>query len=239
MNWNNFSDPELGPIHLHPNPRARHIICRYKEGGELHVTIPPYITRTELEKVLQELRPRLLKNKEKAKESTPIDESYRLDSPWISLSLMRTTGSHFALRQQKDSDTYTATLLVPEGTEFHTPATQEMLRKLLVEILRRRAKEVLPPLLHKLAKAHGFQYAKVSIHDSHSRWGSCSGRKNISLSLYLMLLPEELVHYVLLHELCHTVEMNHSAAFWALLDRHTENRSLKLRDTLKHYHTVL
>jgi len=101
--------------------------------------------------------------------------------------------------------------------------------------LRRKAQAVLPARLAKLAELHGFQYSGVKIRKSRSRWGSCSTKKAINLSLYLMLLPEHLIDYVLLHELCHTVRMNHSPAFWALLDRCTQNKAKELRREIRKY----
>ena len=63
------------------------------------------------------------------------------------------------------------------------------------------------------------KYEKLSIRASRTKWGSCSGRNHISLSLFLMTLPEHLRDFVILHELCHTVHHNHSPRFHALLDR--------------------
>jgi len=101
--------------------------------------------------------------------------------------------------------------------------------------LRRNAKSVLPFQLAQLAQLHGFTYSNVKIRKSKSRWGSCSTKGTISLSFYLLLLPEHLIEYVLLHELCHTVQMNHSPAFWALLNKCTQNRAKELRKELKKY----
>jgi len=56
------------------------------------------------------------------------------------------------------------------------------------------------------------------------------------LSLYLMLLPADLVDYVILHELCHTKEMNHGPNFWIWMDRVTDKKSKELRAQLKNYH---
>lgn len=101
--------------------------------------------------------------------------------------------------------------------------------------LRRRAQLILPARLAELAHSHGFQYSDVKIRKSRSRWGSCSTKKTISLSLYLMLLPEHLIEYVLLHELCHTVQMNHGPAFWNLLDKCTQNKARELRKEIRKY----
>ena len=100
---------------------------------------------------------------------------------------------------------------------------------------RKKALSVLPAQLAKLANLHGFVYSSVKIRKSKTRWGSCSSKKTISLSLYLMILPEHLIEYVLLHELCHTVYMNHSAAFWNLLNKYTENKAKELRKELRGY----
>ena len=101
--------------------------------------------------------------------------------------------------------------------------------------LRQKAKSLLPVWLAKLAGLYGFTYSCVKIRKSRSRWGSCSSKKIINLSFYVMLLPEHLIEYVLLHELCHTVQMNHSPAFWALLDKCTQNRAKEFRREIRKY----
>ena len=101
--------------------------------------------------------------------------------------------------------------------------------------LRRKAQAVLPAQLAKLAQLHGFQYSNVTIRKSRTRWGSCSSKGSINLSFFLLLLPEHLIEYVLLHELCHTIQMNHAPAFWNLLDRCTQNKARELRKELQKY----
>ena len=92
-------------------------------------------------------------------------------------------------------------------------------RKARVEELRRAAKADLPGRIARLSEATGLKYEKLSIRASRTKWGSCSGRNHISLSLFLMTLPEHLRDYVIIHELCHTVHHNHSPRFHALVDR--------------------
>ena len=102
-----------------------------------------------------------------------------------------------------------------------------------VEELRRTARNYIPYTVERLATQHGFKYSSLRISSAHTRWGSCSGRNGISISLFVMLLPEHLREFIILHELCHTIHHNHSAEFHALLNKivagteRTCNRELK------------
>ncbi len=80
-------------------------------------------------------------------------------------------------------------------------------------------RESLKTRLNELANQHGFNYNKLSIRNQKSRWGSCSGNNNISLNQKIFYLPNHLRDYVLLHELAHTQQKNHSNKFWDILDQ--------------------
>jgi len=104
-----------------------------------------------------------------------------------------------------------------------------------IEELRRRAKAELPARVEELARRFGFRYGKVTIRAARTKWGCCTSRNNLSLSLFLMILPERLRDFVLLHELCHTVHHNHSPRFHALLDRCVGGREKELVRELRGY----
>ncbi len=87
-----------------------------------------------------------------------------------------------------------------------------------IETLRAQAKNYIPERVTKLAETHGFVFNDIRIKKIRTRWGSCSRRKNLNFSLYLMLVDHTYIDYVILHELSHTVEMNHGPKFWALLE---------------------
>ncbi len=87
------------------------------------------------------------------------------------------------------------------------------------EELRQKAKEILPERVFQIAKQFELRYRSVRISVAEKRFGSCSADHRISLSCYLILYPQDLIDYIILHELCHTVEHNHSASFYRLLDR--------------------
>lgn len=101
--------------------------------------------------------------------------------------------------------------------------------------LRREARAYLPATIERLARDYGFTYSALRISSAHTRWGSCSGKNSISLSLYIMLLPEHLREFIILHELCHTRHHNHSAAFHALLDRCVGGNEKQLNRELRRY----
>ena len=88
-----------------------------------------------------------------------------------------------------------------------------------VDIERAKAKRKLTRRLKHLAEKHGFTFNRVFIRNQKTRWGSCSHRNNISLNMKIIRLPEELMDYVILHELVHTRFKNHSSDFWAELNK--------------------
>ena len=83
---------------------------------------------------------------------------------------------------------------------------------------RRQAKQVFPERIHYYEPLLGVQASGIRIKDQKTRWGSCSSKGNINLNWRLILAPKEVMYYVIIHELCHLREMNHSQAFWKLVE---------------------
>lgn len=115
---------------------------------------------------------------------------------------------------------------------------QEELRRSMRAIIRKEAKQHLPARLDYLARTHQFTYSSLRFTHAMGRWGSCNSKKAISLNIALMNLPYELIDYVLIHELCHTVELNHSNAFWKLVEK-ADPDFKKHRAELKQYNPVI
>jgi hypothetical protein len=93
-------------------------------------------------------------------------------------------------------------------------------RNALTRWLMRQTRYSLIPRLQEISMRTGLKYQRALVRRQTTRWASCSARRTISLNAKLLFLPPELVDYVLVHELCHLDEMNHSKRFWALVRRH-------------------
>ena len=91
-------------------------------------------------------------------------------------------------------------------------------KRRLPEIDRKVARKILCRRIGELAQLHNFVYNRVSIRKQKTRWGSCSSQNNISLNQNLLHLTDELIDYVLLHELTHTRVKDHSPSFWNELE---------------------
>jgi predicted metal-dependent hydrolase len=80
------------------------------------------------------------------------------------------------------------------------------------------ARAELAPRARRLAAHIGRTVARVNVRDTRSRWGSCSGQRNLSFSWRLILAPEPVLEYVVAHEVAHLAEMNHGPRFWAVVE---------------------
>jgi len=99
--------------------------------------------------------------------------------------------------------------------ELRGSGEPEVFRRCLLVWLKRRALAALAPRLRAEAERYGFSYGRLRVANQRSRWGSCSTRGLISLNVALLFQPENVVRYLLCHELAHTRHMNHSPDFWA------------------------
>ncbi|NDW18551.1 DUF45 domain-containing protein [Dysgonomonas sp. 216] len=219
-------DKDLGRIVIIENSRARRLIARRKVDF-VQVTIPTSYPIEKVKDFIEEVKPRLLEIK--PKEALHFNENVKFQTLTFSTEISRSSLQNYYSRI-KDGVLY---ISCPVNVDFNKQETQTVLRRIIENSLRMEAKAYLSERLRLLAQKHGFKYSALKINKSRTRWGSCSSSGNINLSIYCMLLPSHLADFVILHELCHTVEMNHGTNFWRLLDRVTANRAKALTKELK------
>lgn len=82
-----------------------------------------------------------------------------------------------------------------------------------------KALEYIPRRVRYFSEIVGVDYGRITIRNQKTRWGSCSAKGNLNFNCLLMLTPPEVIDYVVVHELCHRLEMNHSKAFWSQVER--------------------
>jgi len=120
----------------------------------------------------------------------------------------------------------------PKTLRDADPVLQFIIRKGLIEAYRIEAKNYLPGRVAQLADQFGFKYKNVYMKNMKSRWGSCSSKNIINLNLQLMRFDNEVIDYVILHELVHTRIKNHSILFWQALQKLCPDYK-KLKNQLK------
>ena len=219
---------ELGSIIVRKNVRAKCYSLRVV-NGEIIATIPKGGTERGILAFIESKRKWLSAVLANHRKQPVLNEESRLKTYTFELHIFRTrrTNMHVSLREG------ILHIACPEDTDFNNERIQQILQATLKKVIRMEAVRVLPSRLAKLASQHGFHYANVTIRNTKTRWGSCSAKQRINLSASLMFLPEHLIDYVLLHELCHTREMNHSDRFWALLNKAVNGCAQQLRKELK------
>lgn len=223
-----IEDSELGIIRLQANARARRFVARYRDG-EFLLTHPSFVSEKEIRVAIAQMHPQLLKLKSKAKPQFVFD----VNTEFSTLSF------RVEIKKNALNNIYTGlkdgvlSISYPEPVTVEQEDFQFFIKETIENACRKEANRILPNRVRELAHKNNFVVGDIKINKSRSRWGSCSSKKNINLSYFCMMLPDYLVDFVILHELCHTVEMNHGPRFWALLDRVSCNKAKELTQELK------
>lgn len=232
MEWE-ILDKDLGVITLRQSVRATRYTLKISNGRIIGV-MPLKGDEKRMLAFIEEKRNVLIKALAVRPALAPLDETTVLQTNTFRLHIFCSERTNFYMKLEND----VLHIACPRNTDFTQDHVQKTLNDLLGRALLHEAKRILPARLRTLASQYNFTYTSVRITKSRTNWGSCSARKGINLSRSLMLLPDHLINYVLLHELCHTREMSHSERFWQLMDAVTDNKAKTLRQELKRYTTI-
>lgn len=204
-----ISDDEFGDITIRRNALSKGVKLSVAPDGRLRISMPRRAPLFLAKRLLNASRADI--RRLKASEKTT---AYHDQMP-IGKSHMLHVQAGTQLSAQRRGQQIIVSL--PSGQSLNDAPVRDQLRHEIIAALRREAKSYLPKRLAFLAAKHGFSYQSVRFSHAGTRWGSCSSKGTISLNIALMTLPFELIDYVLIHELAHTRQMNHSERFWSLV----------------------
>ena len=216
-----ITDSDFGEITVTRRALASHVSLRIAPNGRIRITMPLHAPLASAKLLIKRSRRSIQKLIAEQQGDFPYSTPQQIGKSHNLLMeqgepAVKTVGTSIIISARDDQD-------------FADPIFQQSIRDHVVKALRKEAKSYLPRRLKFLAEQHGFHYDKTRLTHSSSRWGSCSSNGTISLNIALMNLPFELLDYVLIHELCHTRQMNHSQAFWcevaAINPRYKQHRT--------------
>ncbi len=127
---------------------------------------------------------------------------------------------------------------LPLDCDLTEDKVQSIAKKYSIRALRDEAEIYLPKKLNNLSQTLNLPYKTVTIRQLKTRWGSCDSNKNISLNLFLMTLPDNLIDYVLIHELSHTKILKHNSSFWSFVEQILPDYK-HLKKEIKNFQPVL
>lgn len=207
-----ITDEEFGTITLRRSVRASSIRIRVSPDGRLRASLPLYAPTFLVKRLIKSSRSELRQLLSQHHTDTIFEAGMQIGKSHT--IIVRPAGGSSATATRHGQQIIVS---LPAEQPLHDKTVQRTIRDAVITALRIEAKSYLPKRLAFLAQKHGFNYQKVRFSHASGRWGSCSTNGTISLNIALMKLPFELIDYVLIHELSHTVQMNHSDRFWELV----------------------
>lgn len=208
-----ITDEEFGTITVRRSARARNVRIRVAPNGTLRASLPLYAPLLLVRRLLKTSRPKLRELLEDQNQITHYTDGMQIGKSHT-LTVRSSAGKSAAVAAHGQQ----IIVRLPEGASLNDPVVSRKIRDSAIAALRKEAKSYLPRRLQFLAEKHGYSYVSVRFSHAGSRWGSCSSSGTISVNIALMKLPHELIDYVLVHELAHTRQMNHSQDFWQLVE---------------------
>lgn len=214
--------------------RARRLSVRIYPGGRVEVVVPPGASPAAVQKFIGTHRQWIHRRVADLSTAAPVDNSRPAS---IKLPAI---GRHYAVEYEHAGESAARVRVAGENALFvkgplhNDRAIAAGLRSWLADL----AHEQLGNELAKVAAESGFRYGRAQIRRQRTRWGSCSASGTISLNVCLMFLRPQVVRYLLLHELCHTKHMNHSAKFWALVESYEPDYRALDQELLRGWQSV-
>lgn len=219
---------QIGSVNFIKNRRSKNIKIRVKPDQSVHVSFPFYVSSSEVSHFV-------MKN---INWITEQQQKFETKKSKIEVGPFQTKLHSVVILEGTENKTkVNFTEIEIRLADFDSDSSRNYLENVMVGIYRYEAKKLLVPKINELAHKHGFQINNITIRNNKRNWGSCSSKNNISLNLQMMKLPDDLIEYILLHELVHTRIKNHGPQFWAKLDELTNFRARELSKQVRKFST--
>ena len=207
-----IQDKEFGKVTIRRSQMATQVKIRVAPDGNLHASLPMYAPTFLLKSLINNSREKIRKMMSQSKPE------------YIYENGMQIGKSHTLIIQPTNLDNFSISkhgqqiiVKLPNDISISDKTVSRKIRDTIISALKLEAKSYLPRRLSFLADKYDMKYTKIKFSHASGRWGSCSSRGTISLNIALMKLPFELIDYIIIHELAHTKQMNHSQDFWQLV----------------------
>ncbi len=198
------------PITFKTSARARRLKISISTKGEVVVTSPPLFPKFMVKKFVADHQAWIESHLAKMRLKQPKSDQIQIFGQTYQLEVV--TSDQKASQVKIIGTTVQVTV--------RPPATQAAISKAINAFLKSTAEQYLIPRTHQLAATMKTQFAAISLREQKTRWGSCSSRGNLQFNWRLVHHPPEVIDYVIIHELAHRSQMNHSAAFWAIVKKY-------------------
>lgn len=222
-----ITDEEFGSITLRRSPRASHVRIRVAPDGRLRASLPMYAPTFLVKRLVKSSREQLRAMLQEHHQTIIFNDGMQIGKSHVLIVRPVATSTTTVKKHNQQ-----IIISLASTDRLATSSVQRIIRDEVIKALRLEARSYLPKRLAFLAHKHNYSYQKVRFSHASGRWGSCSANGTVSLNIALMKLPFELIDYVLIHELSHTKQMNHSSAFWSLVAQGDSNYKIHRR-TLK------
>jgi len=219
---------QIGAVTFVKNRRSKNIKISVKPDRSVRVSFPFYVSASEASQFVMKSIEWITGQQQKFVTKSSLIEVGQFQTKLHTVQITEST---------ENKTTVNHNFIEIRLADLDSERSRSYLENVVVGIYRFEAKKLLPPKLVELAMKHGFQFSKITIRNNKRNWGSCSSRNNISLNLQMMKLPDELIEYILLHELVHTKVKNHGFGFWQKLDELTDFKARELSKQVRKYST--
>ncbi|NLA24025.1 MAG: M48 family metallopeptidase [Bacteroidales bacterium] len=222
---------DVGEVKIQKKYGIKNLRLSIHPKNGINISMPPHVSYDKAIEFLKSKQNWLTKKAAKFKHLN--------DKDFIITNAYEFIGIKFNIKFYKQNK-YTADykndvieVFIPEFEDINSEQSQAFLRKAAEMALKNKAHNYIPERVKFLAKQNNFTFNSLKIGSSKTRWGSCSSSNNLIFSCYLMLMPKELIDFIIIHELCHTVHKNHGKEFHSLVDRICNGREKELTAKLK------